>query len=277
MKLILLFITLFPSLVLAQAQVFPTRLTLTAQAPSSYLNLKNATQTPQKYRIELTQYQMKKDGSAVKIENSSNPLLELIKYSPKSVTLEPNEKQVVRVMATSFDGLADGDYSIYVHFIPETESVEKTGTSNVSSFKLQARIAVAVPIIVRQGALSLNNKITNLSAKSSKKGDLNVTFNLTNSTKYFVTGDLDVLAVTDKGEKQIAKAVGISSYIPERLVSTSIPAEDLNAKLDGAVLKKIKIKYASNESSGTNFELLAESELGATSSTKKIKKSSKRQ
>lgn len=271
MKILLFLITLIPTLAFAQAQIFPTRLTLTAQTPSSYLNLKNTMQSTQKYRIELTQYQMKKDGSAVKVENANNPLLEMVKFSPKTVTLEPNEKQVVRVMATSFDNLADGDYSIYIHFIPENEKVENSNKGPKSSFKLQARIAVAVPIIVRQGVVSFNNKITNLRAKPTKNGDLNVAFNLSNSTKYFVTGDLDIYAITDKGEKSIAKAVGLSSYIPERLVSTSISAADLNEKLQGATLKKIKVKYASNENSGANFDLSSELEVGSKSNIKKTK------
>lgn len=273
MKTLIYFFIFFPSIVLAQAQVFPTRLTLTEEAPSSYLNLKNTTASPQKYRIELAQYLMKKDGTVVKANVENNPLTEVLKFSPKVVELAPNEKQVVRVMATAFDDLTDGDYYVYLHFIPESGSASSSPTK--AKFSLQARIAVAVPVVVRHGTAKVDGKLTELKAANVKNGDLEVTFKLANSTKYFLTGNLDIIGVTDKGETVLSQTIGITSYIPSRTVKTSVTTKDVAEKLNGESLKKVKVKFASNENSGTTFELLGEATLDSSSSAKKTKKVSK--
>lgn len=272
MKTLFFILSTFPLLAFAQTQVFPTRLTLTEEAPSSYLNLKNATDKPQKYKIEMTQYQMTKNGLMVKADTKNNPLVDTLKFSPKTVEVAPNEKQVVRVMATSFDDLTDGDYYIYLHFIPESASSPTNAPK--SQFSLQAKIAVAIPIVVRHGTAKVEGKLSDLKSLSSKDGNLNVTFKLSNPTKYFLTGDLEVIGVTDKGETSLSKTIGLTSYIPERAVTSAISSKDITEKLNGEKLKKIKVKFASNENSGTSFELAGESGIGTAN--EKSKKASKR-
>lgn len=262
---------LLPSLCLAQAQVFPTRLTLTEEGPSSYLNLKNSTEKPQKYRIEFVQFNMKKDGTVAKAGHVNNPLSDVIKFSPKTVEIAPNEKQIVRVMATSFDDLSDGEHLIYLHFIPE--SIEKSPKSN-SNFNLQARIAIAVPVVVRRGTPKLEGKLTDLKAKLDPKKNLSLSFNLANKTKFFLTGDLDIIGVTDQGEVPLSKIVGISSYIPERSFSTKLSSLEIADKTKDAI-KKVKVRYAANADSATTFDLSAEADLGSVNLGKK--KTNKRQ
>jgi P pilus assembly chaperone PapD len=275
MKYILFFALLIPSLVFAQAQVFPTRLTLTEETPSSYLSLKNTTGKPQKYRIELVQFLMKKDGSVLKTDTVNNPLADLLKFSPKTVEIAPNEKQVVRVMATAFDNLADGEYYIYLHFVPESDN-KIPDEQPKGKFSLQARIAMAIPVVVRRGTAKVDGKLTALKALPDKNGNIAVSFKLTNTSKYFLAGDLDVIAVTDKGDVPLAKTTGLSSYLPERLVSTVVSKKDLTEKLNNEPIKKVKVRYASNSDSGSAFELSGESELSKVAKDKAPKKPSKR-
>lgn len=276
MKSIFFLFLLFPALVFAQAQVFPTRLTLTEEAPSSYLNLKNSTDKPQKYRIELVQFTMQKDGSSVKTDASKNPVADILKFSPKTVVIAPNEKQVVRVMATSFEGLADGEYYVHLHFIPESENGSAKPEAS-GRFSLQARIAVAVPLIVRKGTAKIDAQVSGLKASYDKNGNLNLNFRLSNSTKYFLTGDLEISALTAKGETSLYKTTGVSSYLPEREVKIAVSKNDIVQNLQNEPVKKIKIRYASNIDSGSSFNLTAESEIGAEPKTfSKTKKSSKR-
>lgn len=275
MKYILFFSLILPSLVFAQAQVFPTRLTLTEETPSSYLSLKNTTGKPQKYRIELVQFLMKKDGTVSKIDAANNPLTDLLKFSPKTVEVAPNEKQVVRVMATTFDNLADGEYYIHLHFIPESDH-KSPDDQPKGRFSLQARIAMAIPVVVRRGTAKVDGKLTALKAQADKNGNMAVSFKLTNTSKYFLAGDLDIIAVTDKGDVPLVKTTGLSSYLPERLVSTVVSKEDLTEKLNNEPIKKVKVRYASNSDSGSTFELSGESELSKEAKGKAPKKPSKR-
>lgn len=254
MKTLLFALFTLPALVFAQAQVFPTRLTLTEDAPSSYLTLRNPTNKAQKFKIELLHLQMQKDGNVVAARNDNNVLIDGIKYSPKTVEIAPNDKQVVRVMMTSFDSLPEGESHIYLHFIPEGSNEPKSN----SKFNLQARIAVAVPVIVRHGSPKLEAQLKNAAAVEDKNGNVKISFEVANTTKYFVTGNLEIRALTPQGEVSLTKILSISSYIPLRVVTVELKKEDLTAKLAEAPLAKLKILYNSNEDSAAPFELSAE-------------------
>jgi P pilus assembly chaperone PapD len=282
MKLLILATFLFPSLAYAQAQVFPTRITLTEEAPSSYLNLRNSTGATQKYRIELASFKMQKDGSQKRVVDASNPLFEAIKFSPKSIEIQAGEKQVVRVMATAFEEIPEGDQVVYLHIVPESgdQSKNDDSTKPNGSMSLQAKIAVAVPIIVRQGPPKLDGKIAKIQAIFDKKGDLDVSFVLRNSTKYFLTGDLELFATDGKEEVLLSRVNGVSSYLPERTVNYKIGRTELDELgKNGENLRKIKGRYASNADSGSQFELIAEVDVSKKSErvVKKKKKPSKPQ
>jgi hypothetical protein len=267
----------FPSLLFAQAQVYPTHLTLTEEAPSSYVNLKNATTESQKYKIDLVQFLMTKEGGMKKVSDSNNALLDLVKFSPKNIELAPNEKQVVRIMATSFDTLADGEYYIHIHFTPlaDKTSAAKESEKNSSSFSLQARIAVAVPIIVRKGTGTFAGKLEKPQAFLDKNQNLNLSFLLSNTNKYFLYGDLDVVGVTAKGEVPLDKVVGLSSYLPERQYNKMLTQKELAEKTAGEPIQKIKVLYAANTESAAPFSLNAETDVMANAS-KAAKKSKKK-
>lgn len=268
---------LVPRFALAQAQVFPTRVTLSEDAPSSYLTLRNPSALPQKFKIELYQLVMKKDGTVASVDDDKNPLLDLIKFSPKSIEIQPNDKQVVRVMVTSFAELSEGDHYIYLHFVPEGDVVPAT---NGSKFNLQAKIAVAIPLIVRRGVPKLDVQLLHPSAEIDSQGNLKVQSQIQNSTAYIVTGDFEITGMSSKGDVSLVKVTSLSSYIPERLISFDLTQSDLRAKLGSEVLSKIKIKYASNADSASSFNLEKEMPVSikaASSKKGKKKSSSKRQ
>ncbi|WP_413612836.1 hypothetical protein [Bdellovibrio sp. HCB-110] len=278
-KIIFSLLLFFPSLLFAQAQVFPTHLTLTEEAPSSYLNLRNSSSENQSYKIELMFFKMQKDGSMKREPNAPNLLTDVIKFSPKTISLAPNEKQVVRVMATSFDSLTDGEYYIHIHFLPSVNKSEdkESEVKKSSSFSLTAKIAVAVPIVVRKGTGTLTGEVKNFKATYDKQKDLNVNLSLTNNSKFFLYGDLDLIAVTDKGEVALDKVIGLSSYLPERTFTKKISAQDLAEKIKDDKIKKIKVTYKSNAESAAAFDLASETEISTASPVKAKRKSSKRQ
>lgn len=277
MKALFFGLVLFPSLLFAQAQVFPTRLTLTEENPSSYLNLRNSGSTPQKFTIELTQFQMNPDGTMKRVKKPDPVLLDLLKYSPKTIEVPPGEKQVVRIMNTSFDHLKDGEYYVHLHFLPDSPVPEKkTAKTGARTMSLQAKIAVAVPVVIRKGTARLEGKLTNPKAVLLKNGDLQVSFKLSNSTPYFLTGDLEIIGVTEKGETSLAKIIGVSSYIPERISTTRFSAAEIKDVLKGGeVLKKIKVHYVANADAGAVFDLTGETEVAKAGAGSGAKKSSK--
>lgn len=267
----------FSQICFAQAQVFPTRLVLNEETPSSYLNLRNSSTKVQKFRIELAHFQMAKDGTQRRVTDAKNPLFEVIKFSPKTVEIQPNDKQVVRVMNTSFETLTDGDYVVYLHFIPESSGSEAP-KQDKGSFNLHARIAVAVPVIVRKGTAKLEAKLDSFVATRNAKGDVTISLDLSNRSPYFVNGDLEILADVDGKLTEIERYVGFSSYLPERSFKTSFTKEQIEQRLGpGATVKNLKLRYAANADSAAPFELVLNSNVSLKeSSTTAPKKSNTR-
>lgn len=272
MKSFFFALVLLPCLAFAQAQVFPTRLTLTEENPSSYLTLRNPSAKSQKFKIEILELAMKKDGSVVPAKGEHPLLLDGIKYSPKTVDVAANEKQTVRVMMTSFDGLPEGESHIYLHFVP----IGDTETKTAAKLSLQARIAVAVPIIVRHGSPKLDAKMKSPKVIKDAQGNFKVSFEVTNTTPYFLTGDLEVLALTPKGEVSLSKVLSISSYLPSRIVTLDLKKEDVATKLASEEASKFKIRYVSNEESAAPFDLTSEVVPEAKTATTKTKSSKRR-
>ncbi len=271
MKLFLYAIFIFlPRISLAQAQVFPTHLTLTEEASSSYLNIKNVTEKTQTYRIELVKYKMSPDGMMKKSAIPDTVLAELIKFSPKKISVAPNEKQIVRVMMTSFEQLKEGDEYIHIHFIPVDDLASKDSSKSKSAgFSLQARIAVAVPIVVRKGTEVFSGELKNLKISKGKAQDVEIKLNLKNKNSFSLYGDLDIFAVYEKEEILLDKTVGLTSYLPERSFTKNISAKELKEKLGDKVLQKIKVQYHSNNESPTPFDLSVEATISEKKSVSK--------
>lgn len=260
----------FPSIVFAQVQVFPTHVTLSEETPSSYVTLKNATEDEQTYSVELTTFRMDKDGSLRTSKGAPNEIADIIKYSPKSVTLSAGEKQIVRIMATTFDNLEDGERYIHIRFLPVSKQTKSSDTKKASSsFSLRAKIAVAVPIVVRKGPGSVSGEIKNFTATFDAKNNLDVGFSLKNKSKYYLYGDLDIIAMTDDGEKELGKVIGLGSYIPERQFKKTFSVSDLQEKIVDKKIKKVKVIYKSNGDSAAPFELVSETEISQARKTAK--------
>ncbi|MNL44903.1 hypothetical protein D3C87_1675080 [compost metagenome] len=136
---------------------------------------------------------------------------------------------------------------------------------------MQARIAVAVPIIVRKGTGVFAGKLEKLNAQVDKEQNINVAFSLLNTNKYFLYGDLDVIGVTDKGEVPLDKIIGISSYLPERTFNKVLTQKEIAEKTSGETLKKIKVQYAANTESAAPFSLNSETDITIASTKAKAK------
>ncbi len=281
---------------LGQAQVFPTHLTLTEAAPTSHLNLRNSSSNTQAYRIDLVHFRMDAQGNMRRLNEQKTFLQENLKYSPKTVEVAPGAKQVVRLMLPSFEGLTDGEHSVYLHVVPmnsQSEAQSKSTQKKVgAAMSLQAKIAVAIPVVVRVGEPKFGGEISDFSAALTSDSALKVRLKLKNSTRYFLTGDLEITGITPAGEISLQKILGVSSYVPERYYESTItkgaavlPVQSPNSKAAEqraddnqsadvepesgptlgqtlgsaslAEIRSVRVRYVANSESGVPFELTA--------------------
>jgi hypothetical protein len=88
----------------------------------------------------------------------------------------------------------------------------------------------------------------------------------------FIDSEIEVMVDESGIEKDVFFKIKEEFMKTNRDVSE---IKDVAEKLNGESLKKVKVKFASNENSGTIFELLGEATLDSSSPSKKTKKVNK--
>jgi P pilus assembly chaperone PapD len=210
----------FPTLL-----VTPTRLVFEGRARSAELFLLNNSDTPGTYRLSLQDMAMDEDGTIVPAEGldqESGSASKLLRFSPRQVALAPGERQVIRVLVRKPAGLADGEYRSHLHILalppPELGAgIAPPGETEAEGFQVMLipTFAVNVPVIVRQGALEAEARISGLALVRDAGGAPTLEFWLERTGSRSVYGDLvATLLPTGGAAVAVAAAAGIAVYTP---------------------------------------------------------------
>lgn len=267
-KLQLIFpIFLFSSVVSASVQIFPTRLTLSEKTLSGHLTLRNSSESDQEYELGLVLYKMRSDGGfdRQKVIPANHPLLDKLKFSPFKVALKPSEKQVVRVMVAEFGDLSNGESYLHLEAVPQAEVRDRSRSK--SNLQINARIAVAVPIIVRKGEVDTVPEIVDAKYQRLSDGGLLFEFELLKKGSGSVFGDLEIFENRSESPVVLTTVKGISSYIDKRSVKVTLSADEIK---DLMSKKEVKFSYrfSSNEESASSFLLSGDFELKTQSKSR---------
>jgi P pilus assembly chaperone PapD len=149
-----------PTLVIFDGDTRSARITLT--------NRGDETGTFECGWMELT---MNPEGALQKLEGQPGwSVAPHLRYSPRRVTLEPSQSQVIKIALRPDAGTPDGEY--YSHFriltlnseAPRGPDAQTRDDSPASSgVSVQARTAVAIPVIWRKGRAVMGARIESLS------------------------------------------------------------------------------------------------------------------
>lgn len=246
--------------------ITPKRVVFDGSKRSEIVNLANIGKDTARYAVSFIQIRMKDDGSFEQIttpdpgQNFSDKNLRIF---PRTVTLAPNEAQVVKIQVSQFEKLFPGEYRSHLYFRAITEesplgsTSEKTDSASVS-VRLTPVFGISIPVIIRSGATSSKVNLSNLQLETFQESQkiLSVRFNRSGNISTY--GDLTVQHVSNTGKKtQVGLVKGISVYTPNttrnvRIKLSNEPGTDLNSG-------KLIISYKSSDEG--KKEVLATSEL----------------
>jgi P pilus assembly chaperone PapD len=256
----------------AKVMVFPRRIIFEEGNRSATIRLVNTVDEQVTYRILFIQSRMTEDGDIERIEvpeQQSDRLKEmmaqdLLRYSPRQVTLPPGEIQLVRLQLNKPAGLEDGEYRSRLLFQEIPENIEadedESETGEGFSIELRAIYGISIPVFVRQGDLSAEVEISDLQLQKNEEKDLmpemSLTINRRGSTSTY--GDIEVKYIPDEGrDRVLARIRGIAVYtdVEQRKLKLNLPgAEDIDLETG-----KVYISYSKPDEEGG--EILAEAEL----------------
>lgn len=267
--LVFLLLSVFsPSGVKAQGNLLitPRRVVFDGTKRVQELNLANTGKDTAKYNVSIVQYRMKEDGSFEEItkpDPGQNFADKNIRFYPRTVTLAPNEAQVVKMQVANTTNLAPGEYRSHVYFraVPKQGALgeeDKTKDATAVSVKLVPIFGITIPVIIRVGESTTKVSLSDLKLEmvNDTTTRLNVTFNRTGNMSVY--GDLKVVYVSPAGaETPVGSVNGIAVYTPNAVRRFRV---DLDKK---AVVNyhsgQLMVTYSAQ--SDTKPEKFAEAEL----------------
>ncbi len=231
----------------ADLMLFPTRVVFEANQRVAQLELINDGERPATYRIELVNRRMTESGQFIDVEQAGPGELfadAMLRYSPHQVTLQPGISQTIRFSLRRPADLAGGEYRSHLVFrkLPEAggaTSVEQrpAGGGGIGTV-LTALVGASVPVIVRQGELSVSNTLSGLTLIRPAPGQPPLAVaTLERSGGSSSYGDL-VLSFAPHGGpgEELARIGGVALYVPNQSRALRI-APKTEAPLAGGTLR----------------------------------------
>jgi P pilus assembly chaperone PapD len=215
----------------------PTRIVFEKNQRAAQIDLINNGSRPATYRISLVNRRMTETGQFVAAETAApgeHFADDMLRFSPRQITLQPGTAQTVRVMLRKPAELAEGEYRTHLQFekLPDVEgsaSIENQGPGADGKgigVVLNALVGASVPVIVRQGAVSATVSLGQLALKKDQAQHQVLTLQFEREGNSSVYGDLSV-SFTPRGGKSrtLAQVGGIAVYTPNRVRQAALPLE----------------------------------------------------
>jgi P pilus assembly chaperone PapD len=245
--------------------ITPRRVVFEGDKQSQELTLANTGNDTARYNVSFLQYRMTENGAFEEISQPDSGQYfadAYLRFFPRSVTLAPNEAQVVRMQFRRRPDMKDAEYRSHVYFraVPDEKPLGDLPAQDSASIgiRLIPIFGISIPVIVRVGALKVNVDIANanLVAKSDSITELSLTFSRKGDKSVY--GDLTVNWQADGGSPiEVGLVRGIAVYTPNESRHFTLQLQNLSGV--DYTRGKLIIKYAA--SSDLEPELFAEKEV----------------
>jgi len=222
---ILIFFLNFPFNTSAQGDLLitPRRVVFEGSKKSFDLNLANTGSDTATYAISLIQIRMNEDGG---FETITEPDPDqrfadrFIRFFPRSVTLGPNEAQVVKIQLIRSNELTQGEYRSHFYFrsIPKISPLGEEQVpvdTNTISVRLTPIFGITIPAIIRNGESTAKVTLTDLSLEmlNDTLPRFGLVFNRTGNMSVY--GDIIVDYISTDGKMtRVGIANGVAVYTP---------------------------------------------------------------
>jgi hypothetical protein len=257
---------LFPVSLKAQGDLLitPRRVVFDGSKRSVDLNLANIGKDSATYAISIIQMRMKDDGG---FETITEPdpgqrfADRYVRFFPRSVTLAPNESQVVKIQLQRNSELSDGEYRSHMYFrsVPRlnplgTEEI-RIDSSNIA-IRLTPIFGITIPVIIRSGQQSYKITVTDLELGYRNDTIPSLGMTLNRSGNISVYGDILAEHISPTGKvTRLGIASGVAVYTPNSSRKFQL---NLNGEAD---LKSGRIRVSYSAPSDVRPEQYAEAFL----------------
>jgi len=206
--------------------ITPRRVVFEGSKRSIDLNLANTGKDSATYAISIVQIRMTENGG---FETITEPdpgqrfATNYVRFFPRSVTLAPNEAQVVKIQLVKRNELTEGEYRSHFYFrsVPKLNplgSEEAVKDTTTISVRLTPIFGITIPVIIKVGeslaGISLSDLALDIENDTIPK--ISLVFNRTGNMSVY--GDLTVDHISTQGKiSRVGVANGVAVYTPNTI------------------------------------------------------------
>lgn len=204
----------------ANLLINPTRVSLADGERSTDVILINTSKATTTYRLDWLEKRAQHGGGYVDLTEQQAmefpTASQMIRFSPRQVTLGPNERQTVRIAVRRPSDLVDGEYRSHLLFraLPPARNPDAPLPAQAASTAINIMLNFAIPVVIRQGKMDYSVDMSGASITfnpANQQGG--VVVNLTRSGKHSMVGDLEAYwTPAGSSERLIAKSAEYSLW-----------------------------------------------------------------
>ncbi len=248
--------------------VAPTRLIFEGNERNGEFILVNKGDTTERYRISLVNRRMNEAGRIVEAPEAlpDEKFAEgMIRFSPRTVVLPPDEPQTIRILVRRPDDLGPGEYRSHLMLkqIPDAPpaALERDPSSARGiSIQINPIYGITVPIIVRNGRLSAEGALSELSVHQGERPTLGVRLHREGTRSLY--GDFEVTwEAPGEPDRIVGMARGVALYTPNTSRPFEVPLEFPDGAIPAA--GRLRVEYRDAEPGASS--LIAEAAIGLPS------------
>lgn len=243
--ILLIGLSFISSLAQASLLIAPTRVAFGDRDRSQSVTLINSGNKVMTYRLEWITNRATEEGGYIELteqESANFPTAaDFIRVSPRQVTLQPGERQAIKLLVRRPRDLADGEYRSHLKFtaLPNNRDAAGRDAQGID-IRLDLLLSYSIPVIVRKGSPEVNVDIEDLAIEMGPE-KTNITLDLVRSGPYSVTGRL--LAYWKergtKDEKQVGILNGVNVFPEVNRRETRLVWQDFDKSFKRGTLRII--------------------------------------
>ncbi|MCL1130158.1 hypothetical protein L2748_10585 [Shewanella sairae] len=204
----------------ANLLVNPTRVELDKKNTSAVFSLVNKGTEAARYNVYFEDKKMLANGEYAELtkEQATQSVASFVRYSPRRVSLEPEQGTRVRLAARVPRNIIPGEYRSYIVFhqiplAPVSNQASQQSHSDTVSLNISAYLKISIPVIMRVGQLTSDLSIER-SQLDSDKHAVEVTLQRTGDRSSF--GDIEVINTITNEIVGVSKNIAIYTELSER-------------------------------------------------------------
>ena len=210
----------------ASLLITPLQIVMENRIHSTEVVLINPSQNTNTYRIHWLQLKQIQDaGGYVPVSDAEREqnldLEDFTVFTPRQVTLKPNEKQTVRIAVRRPSDLPDGEYKSHLRFmiVPELSTRDKEKKEvgpNERGFGAQVYASYSIPIVYRAGEIDTQIGLGQPSfSMNEKTATVLVDLPVTRQGMHGVIGQIDIFYKPNGEEEYLIASHGNANLFPE--------------------------------------------------------------